>query len=249
MKIRIDIEYDGTDYCGWQSQPGQRSIQGTIQDALGQHLGEKIAVFGASRTDSGVHARGQVAHFDVDDTVPLMNWSAVLNDRLPRNIRVLRALPVESDFDAQRGAKSKLYTYRLNNRPVDSAMDRYAAFYPEPFDWDKIRSCLPLFVGRKDFKSFQSAGTKIKTTVRQIYRFELFEEGNRTYRFELEGSGFLKQMVRNIIGTVLFVGAGKLDIADITKIFEARDRRCAGPTALARGLCLERIDYSGSLNS
>jgi tRNA pseudouridine38-40 synthase len=217
-----------------------------LQEVLFQITGERTLVFGSGRTDSGVHAKGQVAHFTTSKLIDSERWRLALNMRLPRTIRVLKSDLVPDSFHAQKSAVSKIYEYRVLNRLTSSALDRQVYFYPrQNVDWKKMRECLPYFVGEHDFKSFQGAKANVKTTVRTIFRFELDVEDpeRKLYRFTIEGSGFLKQMVRNVMGTVLKVGEGKLLPADIPAIINSRDRRQAGRTVPACGLCLVSVKY------
>lgn len=243
MRIRIDMEYDGAGFYGWQRQPGMRTIQGTIEEVLEEVAGRRVPLHGAGRTDSGVHAMQQVAHFSCDSRFPPHKWVPILNSKLPESIRVQRAMPISEDFDANRSALTKIYWYRVRNLPMASALDRRVTFFPRPLDWGRIGECLPFFLGEKDFKAFQGAKATVKTTVRDIRRFTLHEEASGIYRFEIEGTGFLKQMVRNIIGTVLEVGEGRREAEDIPRILASRDRRQAGKTAPAAGLVLAKIYY------
>jgi tRNA pseudouridine38-40 synthase len=246
QNIRLIMEYDGSQFCGWQRQHmGLPTIQAHIEDALSSVLGRKVVVYGASRTDSGVHARGQVAHFYTDGRYEPERWRSILNFTLPSSIRILESSLMPRDFHAQKDVISKIYTYRLLNRPCASALDRRVLFYPGELDWAAIRASLPHFVGEKDFRAFQGAKAEVRSTVRRVLRFELKEEDATIglYRFEIEGTGFLKQMVRTIIGTVLEVGEGKRLPEDIDRIFASQCRKTAGRTAPANGLCLESVYY------
>ncbi|MFM8268575.1 MAG: tRNA pseudouridine(38-40) synthase TruA [Pseudomonadota bacterium] len=241
--ILIKVEYDGTEFSGWQRQSHRPSIQASIEDLLRQLTGKKTVVYGASRTDAGVHAKGQMANFEVEPKMPPEKWAAFLNSGLPRSIRVLQSHRVPDRFHAQKMAKSKIYEYRLLQRSCPSAWDRTVGFYPGKLDWEAIRKSLPYFIGEHDFKAFQGARASVLTTVRIIHRFELFEESEGLYRFVIEGNGFLKQMVRAIIGTLIEVGQGKKAPEDIPRIIKSCDRRKAGFTAEASGLCLVKVNY------
>lgn len=246
QNIRLDIEYDGEHYFGWQRQDPLPTIQGVLEETLEKALGKRIILYGAGRTDSGVHAKGQVGNFfnDVLD-VPADRWTYVLNPKLPSGIRITKSQEVAQKFNAQKSALGKIYEYRILNRRYASALDRRVYFCPFPMDWERIREALPYFVGQRDFRSFQSGPTVVRSTVRQISRFELFNETDGLYRFEVEGNGFLKQMVRNMIGTVLEVGQGLRDPSEIEAVFASRDRQSAGRTAPAQGLCLVKVRYAG----
>ena len=244
MNIRLAIEYDGTPFAGWQRQPEAPTIQAAIEDVIARVTGSRVPIYGAGRTDAGVHAAGQVAHFHTEAKVPAEKWAELLNFYLPPEIRVLESREVPDTFHARKSAVGKLYVYRVLNRRVASALDRRVYFYPGRLDWDKIRGVLPHFVGEKDFRGFQGAGASVKTTVRRVERFELVDEGGGFYRFEIEGNGFLKQMVRAIVGTVLEVGkADARGLEAIEAVFRTGDRRLAGPTAPPGGLILARVHY------
>lgn len=241
--ILLKIEYDGTDFSGWQRQSEKASIQATIEDILRKFSGKKTVLYGASRTDAGVHAKGQMANFETEAKIPADKWASFLNANLPRSIRILESCRVSERFHAQKLAQSKVYEYRLLQRSCPSAWDRTVSFYPIRLDWTAIKKAMPHFIGTKDFKAFQGARASVLTTVRTIHRFELFEEREGLYRFEIEGSGFLKQMVRAIIGTLIEVGAGKRDPDSIPETIQSGDRRQAGFTADASGLCLVKVNY------
>lgn len=241
--IRLKIEYDGSEFCGWQRQGDLPTIQSFIEDSLQRFMGQKVSLYGASRTDSGVHARGQVANFWGDSRFEGERWGKVLNSMLPRSIRILESEEVPDVFHSQKYALSKVYEYRLLNRRCASALDKTTFFYPRPLKWEKIRESLPHFVGTHDFAAFQGAKAEVKTTVRTIYRFDLFEEPGGLYLFQIEGNGFLKQMVRAMMGTLLEIGEGKREPSDIPVLIASRDRRLSGRTAAPEGLCLVSIKY------
>jgi len=242
--ILLKIEYDGTSYSGWQRQLKHQTIQASIEDVLRNFTGKKIVLYGASRTDSGVHARGQMANFEIEPKMSPEKWAPYLNSVLPKSIRILESKKVSDRFHAQKMALSKIYEYKLIQRSCPSALDPTTHFHPTPLDWKAIRVAMKYFVGEHDFKAFQGARASVVTTVRTVYRFDLFEEENGVFRFVIEGNGFLKQMVRSIIGTLLEVGAGKKRPEDIPDIITSRDRRKAGFTAEARGLCLVKVNYA-----
>lgn len=241
--VVLKIEYDGLEFQGWQRQAGPPTVQAAIEDALSALLNKKVVIYGASRTDSGVSARGQVANFWGDTRLSEKQWALALNFVLPRTIRIVEAKFMEDSFHAQKCALGKLYVYRILNRSTASALDRHVYFYPHSIDWDRVKEAMQYFIGTYDFASFQGAKATVVTTVRTVTRFDLFEEKNGIIRFEIEGTGFLKQMVRAVIGTVMEVGEGKREAQEIPYILKARDRRLAGRTAPAHGLCLESIEY------
>jgi len=243
VNVRLRIEYDGTDFQGWQRQLNRPTIQALIEDNLTEVLGERTIIYGASRTDSGVHAQGQVAHFYTQGKYAPTQWREILNWRLPKSVRILESAEVPFAFHSQRDALDKIYDYRVMNREVASALDRRVLFYPKPLDWDAMRLALPHFEGTKDFKAFQGAKAERKTTVRTVHSFELFEDAPGLYRFRVKGSGFLKQMVRTMVGTVLEVGEGKRSPDSIPSVIGSLDRQQAGRTLAAHGLCLVEIRY------
>lgn len=241
--ILLEIEYDGAPFSGWQRQKTHPSVQAVIEDVLRGFTHQKTVLYGASRTDAGVHAKGQMANFESPPLLSPEKWACFLNSQLPPSVRILSSKIMPPRFHAQKMAKSKVYQYRLLQRSCESPLDPQRGFYPVKLNWDSIAQGLHYFVGEKDFKSFQGARASVLTTVRTIHRFELFEEGEGCYRFEIEGNGFLKQMVRAIIGTLIEVGMGKREVHSIPGIIDARDRRAAGFTAEAKGLCLMKVYY------
>lgn len=242
--IRLNIEYDGTDYHGWQRQLEKPTIQAWIEDSLAKVTGRRTVIYGASRTDSGVHARGQVANFYPEGPrIEPAQWKHVLNSMIPRSIRVLESSRMPYGFHSQRDALDKVYEYRVLNRDIASALDRRVYFHPMPIDWERVRGALQYFRGEHDFKAFQGAKAERRSTVRTITRFDLDEEAPGLYRFQVEGNGFLKQMVRSIVGTAVEIGEGKREAAEIPAILASRDRREAGRTLPASGLCLVSIRY------
>lgn len=246
MNIRLDIEYDGELFHGWQRQvTGHPTVQATIEDAVSAIAGQRTVIYGAGRTDSGVHAKGQVANFWAETPLPAEKWCLALNTRLPPQIRILKSQQMPLKFHAQKSAKSKLYEYRIMNRGFSSALDRRVYFWPHPLRWDKMAESLSYFVGEKDFIAFQSGKCLVRSTVRRVTRFELIHEpgGQDVYRFEIEGNGFLRQMVRNIVGTVMEVGQNLREPHEIEGIFVSKGREFAGRAAPARGLSLVKVDY------
>jgi tRNA pseudouridine38-40 synthase len=241
--IRLLIEYDGTEYHGWQRQASSPTIQATLEDILSKITNKKVILYGASRTDSGVHAMGQVANFYTDYPLEEKKWRLVLNDHLPPAIRVLESQEKPSSFHSQKHAKGKEYRYRVLNRYFSSALERKVYFLPKPVKWEKVRAALPLFVGEKDFKAFQGAKADRLTTVRTITSCELIEEGDGFYSFKICGTGFLKQMVRSMVGTLIAIGMEKKDLKDIERALETGSRSLVGPTVPSSGLTLVKVFY------
>ncbi len=245
MNVKLLIEYDGKDFCGWQRQPNGPSIQAAIEDILSQTHGRKTTLYGASRTDSGVHARGQVATFFTDGDKAPGQWTSILNYHLPRTIRVLSSEEVAADFNPQKDAIAKEYEYVILNRKHASSLNPRAYFVPDSLHWGRVREAMPSFLGTHDFVAFQGAKAELKTTVRTITDFGLYDRGDGFFAFRVRGDGFLKQMVRTLVGTLVEIGRGKRDIGDVSRILQSRDRRQAGHTAPACGLTLVRVYYPG----
>ncbi|MFM8313993.1 MAG: tRNA pseudouridine(38-40) synthase TruA [Deltaproteobacteria bacterium] len=241
--ILLKIEYDGTDFCGWQRQPDGPTIQSTIEDFLQSVLQRRVVLYASGRTDSGVHALSQYAMFRGDVRYEPQVWAKMLNFNLPPSIRILESRLMPDDFHAQKDVLSKTYEYRILNRKVASAINRGVHFYPGKLDWDKIREALVCFIGEKDFKSFQGAKAEVQTTIRTIFRFELLQLAEDFYAFQVEGNGFLKHMVRTMVGTLLEVGEGKFKPSEVSEIIASRDRRRAGRTVPPSGLYLAKVVY------
>lgn len=242
--LRLTIEYDGAAYCGWQLQENGLSIQQVLEEAIGRMTGEKIRVVGSGRTDAGVHALGQVAHFHTASGIDPRHFLMGINSLLPADVVIREVREVDPDFHARFDVKSKVYLYRVCNRPVRPAAGRqYAWFVWEPIDLDRIRGVLDLFRGRHDFSSFCSAHTDDPDHVRTLLAIEVERRGPDIIRFSLEANGFLRYMVRTIVGALVDVGRGKWSREDLERIFAARDRRSAGITAPPQGLFLKEVRY------
>ncbi len=242
-RIRLTIAYDGTNYCGWQIQPGRPTIEASMNEALLELLGCPAKVIGASRTDSGVHALGNVAVFDTESRIPAEKFCYALNSRLPEDIRVLRSEEVAPDWHPRKVKATKHYAYRICNREIPLPQERlYTYWYRYELDLDRMRRAAEALTGEHDFKSFCSPGTDITDTVRTIFSSDIERSGD-TVTVSVSGNGFLYNMVRIIVGTLLRVGTGRLEPEDMQVILDAKDRRAAGETAPARGLTLMGIDY------
>lgn len=242
-RYRLMIAYDGTGYGGWQVQKNAPTIQKLVQQALETVLQHPTDLTGASRTDAGVHALGQVAHFDTEKTFLTPSLRLSLNALLPETIRILEVEPVSDEFHARYSAKSKIYSYHLHLDPILSPffkLYRHQVF--GSFDIALLKKAIPLLVGKKDFTSFANQSDQ-KDTVRDLYRIDLFEEEGGI-RLEFEGNGFLYKMVRNLTGTLIEIAQHKLDITQIPLIFAAKNRKEAGQTAPAKGLFLNKVIYS-----
>ncbi|MDJ0866821.1 MAG: tRNA pseudouridine(38-40) synthase TruA [Myxococcota bacterium] len=252
--FRLVLEYDGTAFEGWQTQARRgaeagaeapRTVQGILEAVLEQVTGVRAPVHGAGRTDAGVHALGQVANVALETRLEPAELQRALNAVLPRDLAV-RALDVVPDaFHARRDARGKRYVYRLWTGVVRSpARARTHAWVQPPLDRDAMRRAARDLEGTHDFASFQAAGSGPKTTVRTLTRVALEGGPGDELRIVVEGSGFLRHMVRNLVGTLLEVGRGKRDAGSMPALLAARDRALAGATAPARGLVLERVDYA-----
>ncbi|MDO5291634.1 MAG: tRNA pseudouridine(38-40) synthase TruA [bacterium] len=245
-RVKLIVAYDGTNYCGWQVQPNAVTVEGVINEKLSELLKEDITVIGASRTDSGVHAMGNVCVFDTASRMPAEKISYALNQRLPEDIRIQDSTEVEANFHPRYQNCRKTYRYRVVASEFPNPIKRlYAHFVYRTLDLGKIREAANYLVGTHDFKSFCSANTQVKETVRTIYRVDVSQVDDEII-FEINGNGFLYNMVRIIAGTLLQVGMGAIKPEEIQSILEAKDRTKAGPTAPAKGLMLVEIKYTGS---
>jgi len=242
--IKLLIEYDGTNYLGWQVQPKGPTIQGILEERLGLLTGEKIRLFGSGRTDSGVHAIGQVAHFKTESSMETHRMQRALNSLLPPDIMIQKMEEVEESFHARKHSKSKVYEYRILNRDLRSVFHRgYVWHIPQRLDFKEMGKATQYLTGEHDFSSFRSVGSPTRTTVRKVTRAEWKRGRSGLVRFEIEANGFLKQMVRAIIGTLVEVGKGKMSAVEFRRILESKERSKAGPTAPAHGLFLKEVKY------
>lgn len=242
-RIKLTVAYDGTNYYGWQKQPDAITVEEVVNRELTRLLQEPIEVIGASRTDSGVHALGNVAVFDTDTRIPPEKISYALNARLPKDIVIQDSKEVPPDFHPRRTDCVKTYEYRiLNTRFPVPTMRLYAHYVYKPLDVEKMQAAAAFLVGEHDFASFCSAGSQVKETVRTIYRLDLKREGNMV-SFQVEGNGFLYNMVRIIAGTLIEVGISSYPPERVREMLEARDRIRCGPKAPACGLTLVGIRY------
>lgn len=251
--IKLTLAYDGTDYVGWQRQRRGRSIQGELERALAEIEGRPVAAAGAGRTDAGVHALGQVASAQLAHGIGMPALVRALNAKLPPEIRLLAAEPAAADFHARYAARRKTYRYHLASGPIASPFTlRYAWHVRGTLDLDGMREAAARLLGRHDFAAFQAAGTEVASTVRTIHAlavepgpggFEAPAGPVHTSTIEVVGDGFLRHMVRSIVGTLVEVGAGRVEAHGISAIVASRARPRAGPTAPARGLFLVAVDY------
>lgn len=242
-RYMLEVAYDGTNYCGWQVQPGQATIEGELNKALSELLKQPIEVIGASRTDSGVHGLGNVAVFDAETRIPGEKFKYALNQRLPEDIRVQTSREVAEDFHPRHCDSRKTYEYRICCREVELPTERlYAHFTYRKLDLDRMQRACAYVVGEHDFKSFCSAGSQVKETVRTVYSLTV-EQQDDLLKIRITGNGFLYNMVRIIAGTLMEIGVGAREPEDMERIIAGCDRSLAGPTAPARGLRLVKIEY------
>ena len=260
--IRIELSYDGTDFSGWQRQPEQSTIQGCLETALEKILGGVVRVSGSGRTDAGVHAQAQVASFKTVSAIPSGNLVKALNDVLPPTVRVRAAQEVAIDFHARYAVRSKTYRYRILQVPVCSPfLGRFVWHYPYKLNQHDMAAAARLVEGEHDFTSFAASPgggqgaartdtlpanqtTRSPSNMRTIFFSRIvWRPRVSLLRYEVCGSGFLHHMVRNLVGTLVEIGRGKLTRGDMLRILEACDRQFAGPTAPAQGLCLMKVDY------
>nr|WP_219916464.1 tRNA pseudouridine(38-40) synthase TruA [Mesobacillus foraminis] len=244
MRIKCTVSYDGTGYSGYQVQPNKRTVQGEIESVLTKlHKGQKIAISASGRTDAGVHAKGQVFHFDTPLRLPEDKWSVAMNSLLPPDISVHKAEAANADFHARFDAVEKEYRYFIHLSSVRDPFKRnYAYRFPYPLDLEAIEAAKKYLIGTHDFTSFCSAKTEIVDRVRTLKRIELLQEDDMLI-FRFVGNGFLYNMVRILVGTLLEVGQGERQPYHIMEVLEKRDRRSAGKTAPGQGLYLWEVRY------
>ncbi len=243
MRVCLVVAYDGTNYHGWQIQNNGITIESELNRALSALLGEDIQVIGASRTDSGVHAMGNIAVFDTASRMPAEKVSYALNQRLPEDIRIMRSYEVAGDWHPRHCASRKTYEYRIYRGEFPMPLRRlYTHFSYHEYDVARMREAAAYLVGEHDFKSFCQTGAQTETTVRTVLKCEVEEQGAELV-IRVCGNGFLYNMVRIIAGTLMEVGRGRKAPEDIPKILAALDREAAGPTAPARGLTLIKYEF------
>lgn len=243
MNVKLNLEFDGTNYCGWQIQPDAPTVQGILKDAIFNTTGESVMPKGSSRTDSGVHAKGYVCNFRTDTTIPVKKLPYALNCHLPEDIIVTGAEMVDDDFVASGSAIKKTYRYTIDNSEFPNVFyNRYAWHYKYPLNVEKMKEARKHFLGTHDFLGFAASGFSVKTTVRTIYELKIEQSGN-IITMDITGNGFLYNMVRIIAGTLIYVGSGKIAPENIPDIIKSRNRTRAGITAPAKGLCLKEVFY------
>jgi len=245
-RIKFTVAYDGTDFHGWQVQPGLDTIQGTLERVFAEIEGSPVHVAGSGRTDAGVHALSHTAAVSLANPIPLDNLRRAVNRQLPPSIRVLAVEEAAHDFHPRHHAVSKTYEYRIFRGEVCPPLEwRYVHHYPYPLKSDEMMALAPLLEGRHDFAAFAAADDReLESTVRTIFSSRLEIVGDRMF-YRVSGSGFLKHMVRNIVGTLLEAGKGNLGAEGLQALLKPGSTRRAGPTAPAKGLFLIRVDYGG----
>ncbi|MBA7622131.1 tRNA pseudouridine synthase A [subsurface metagenome] len=241
QNYKLSLSYDGTDFYGWQRQPDKRTIQGVLEESLTKITRKKIHVAGAGRTDAGVHAQEQVANFKANLSLKDGELFRALNSLLPDEVRINSLKKVDMDFHARKMAKSKIYQYRIFNSPTISPfLQRYALQWSSPLKVNLMKEAAPLFAREADFQAFSS--NRLLNSVRKVMRSEIEKKGDEII-YTVEAKGFLRYMVRTMAGTLLEIGKGKMPPGKIEEIFREKKRSLAGPTILAKGLCLIKVNY------
>jgi tRNA pseudouridine38-40 synthase len=241
--IKLTLEYDGTNYLGWQKQKVGITLQGTLEEAIKILTNEEVEVTGSSRTDAGVHAKGFVANFKTNSKIPSEKFREAINHKLPGDIVILKSEEVEESFHARYDSKGKTYSYSILNRDVPSAINRnYLYHVKRKLDVESMKKACQYFVGTHDFAAFKTSGSSVKTTVRTITELYIKESDN-IIKIYVTGDGFLYNMVRIIVGTLIMVGSNKIEPLEIKKVIASKEREKAGICVPASGLVLERVYY------
>lgn len=241
--IRLTIEYDGTNYSGWQKQKTERTVQGSIEEAINKLTKEKVKLIGSSRTDAGVHARGMVANFKTNSRIPPNQFREAINTKLPDDISIIKSEEADEGFHATYCSLSKTYSYTIINRYQKVALKKnYVHHVRDALDIDKMKEACNYFIGMHDFKAFKTEGSSVKTTVRTIKELYIVSEGEKIKVF-ITADGFLYNMVRIIVGTLIRVGRGKIKPHEIEDIIVNGDRSKSGPCVSPKGLVLEKVYY------
>jgi len=240
--LKLTIQYDGTKYCGWQKQPKSSGIQGTIEYAIYEITKEKVNIIGSGRTDAGVHALGQVANFKTNSNIPAARMPDALNAKLPKDISIIDCQEVSDDFHSRYSATGKIYRYLIYNKPYRSPLYKDISYHVRyDLDIEKMRVEAQSLLGTHEFKGFMSSGSSVKDTVRTIHNISIEDSGDLIV-LEVEGNGFLYNMVRIIVGTLVDIGRGRID-KPLEEIIASQDRGEAGHTAPAHGLFLKKVHY------
>lgn len=243
MKVKLTICYDGSAYSGWQVQPNAMSIQQIIEQAIFDLTKEKVRVTGSGRTDAGVHAKAQVAHFKTNSSIPAHKFYKALNIVLPNDVKIVKSELADDNFHACNDAKKKTYCYSCYvSEVINPLKERYAVQLERMPNIEKMRECIPLLIGEHDFKAMSSTGGGAKTTNRTIYSLDIIENDG-DIKFYVTGNGFLYNMIRIMVGTLIKVGYDKIDKSAIEKMLLTGKRELGGKTLSAKGLCLESVEY------
>ena len=243
MNVLLTISYDGTDFCGYQIQKKGRTVESELKSAIKTLTGEDVKMVASGRTDSGVHAKGQVVNFWTNSQIPPEKYAPALNAILASDVRVLKSKKVNDSFNARYSAKKKTYKYFCYLEKIDNPLkSRYSVLLKNEVDIEKIKKACKVIEGTHDFKGFCSTGSSIKTTVRTVYEIAVTKKG-KDIVFSVTGNGFLYNMVRIIVGTLILVGEGKIEVGDIEKALLTGDRTLVGKTMPAHGLRLEKVVY------
>jgi tRNA pseudouridine38-40 synthase len=243
------VAYDGTEFHGWQHQPGLRTVQGLLEQALRRVVRHQVALIGSGRTDAGVHAAGHVGSFETTSELATPRMQHAIGARLPKDVSIMKLREVQAGFHATRDAVSKLYRYRIHNahgRPVEQRTHLHTYHFWQPLSVERMRAAARHFIGRKDFSAMAAQGNPRLTNVRTVLRCDLDRQYDEI-RVDVEGDGFLYNQVRNMVGTLINVGRGHWEPDDVLDILASRDRANAGPTVPARGLCLQWVRYPAHL--
>ncbi len=242
--FKITIEYDGSRYHGWQRQKTDRSVQEEIEKAIAKMTSSRVTLIGSGRTDAGVHAVGQVANFKCDTRLEPEAFFNGLNSLLPEDIIIKDCEAVATAFHARYDARSKIYQYKILNQSVPAAIGRqYGWFIRKALDRQAMRTAMAHIIGRHDFQAFEGTGSPRQDTTREVFAAELIEQPGSILIFQIKADGFLRYMMRNLVGTLVEVGLGKITPADFKGVLDSRDRSLAGATAPARGLTLIKVNY------
>jgi len=248
MRIALGVEYDGSRFLGWQTQPGRGTVQDAVQHALSVIGGVPILITAAGRTDRGVHALEQVVHFDAEASRPITAWVRGVNALLPPAVAILWAMPVDARFHARYSARVRTYRYLLVNRPVRPALAAgRVGWFHAPLDIDAMRAAAERLIGEHDFSAFRSAECQASSPVRRLMALDITRHGDRI-EFVVRANAFLHHMVRNLVGALVTVGKGKHPSDWLSELLASRDRTCGAPTFGAEGLYLEKIEYDAHWN-
>ncbi len=240
-RLKLVIEYDGTSYHGWQRQPTHRTIQQTLEEALEKIIQTKTPIVGASRTDRGVHAMEQLAHCQIESLISDQKLLKGLNTILPADIKIRKLKTVDISFHAQKEARSKIYIYQIFNHPSPSPLLRhYSWWLRDPLTLSKMKKAAKLLVGTQDFKAFQNTGTKLNSTTRTLFKSTV-QKKSPYIIYEVKGTGFLKQMVRNIVGALVAVGKENLTLEEFQALLTSKNRKLCPPPAPPQGLFLKKV--------